>query len=127
MRLGCSEKGRKNQARAEWPPTRRFASDGYRESSAFGDEGIVANNELRAPPFALCKGRDTVDLFAFADLAALHLAVDHESTDLRSVGFGVNYQFGRHFSARASYGWQLKYLDRSTEKAHAHLSANLSF
>jgi hemolysin activation/secretion protein len=79
-----------------------YAVRGYRESSAFGDEGIVANNELHAPAFALFKGRDTVDLFAFADFASLHLDVDHESTDLRSVGVGVNYQFGRQFSLRAS-------------------------
>jgi hemolysin activation/secretion protein len=100
---------------------------GYRENGAFGDWGAVISNELHAPGFELLPARDRVDLFAFVDAASLNLHVDRESTDLRSAGLGVNYQFGRHFSARASYGRQLKQLDRSEENSHFHLSATTNW
>ena len=100
---------------------------GYAESTAFGDAGVVISNELHAPPFSLVRGKDNVDLFGFIDLASLNVKVDNESTDLRSVGLGVNYQFSRYASIRAAYGWQLKYLDRSTEHAHAHIAVNVSW
>jgi hemolysin activation/secretion protein len=104
-----------------------YAVRGYGESTAFGDGGIVMNNELHAPAWSAAKGRDRVDVFGFYDLASLNLRVDNESTDLRSVGVGLNYQFGQHFSVHAAYGWQLKRLDRSAEHAHGHLAAQLSF
>src|SRR5690606_26814709 len=59
---------------------------GYGESSAFGDEGVMANNELHLPPWSLLKGRDQVGLFAFVDVASLRLKVDRESTELCSGG-----------------------------------------
>jgi len=104
-----------------------YAVRGYAESSAFGDEGVVLTNELHAPGFAIFKGRDGVDLFAFVDAASLNFHVAHDNTDLRSTGLGVNYQFGRHFSARAVYGYQLKRLDRSTENSRVHFSANVNW
>ena len=104
-----------------------YAVRGYRESSAFGDGGVVVNNELHAPGFALFKGSDHLDLFAFADLASLNLNVDDESTDLRSAGLGLSYQWRRYLTVRASYGWQLKQLDFSADSGRAHLSANLSW
>ena len=100
---------------------------GYAESTAFGDAGVVISNELHAPAFSLFRGHDNVDLFGFYDLASLNQHVDHESTDLRSLGLGVTYQFSRYASVRAAYGWQLKYLDRSTEHDHAHIAVNLSW
>jgi hemolysin activation/secretion protein len=96
---------------------------GYGESSGFGDQGLVINNELHAPPQSVFKGRDRLDGFVFFDAASLNLRGDDDSSDLRSAGVGINYAFGRHFSVRAAYGWQLKSLDRSTEHAHGHLSA----
>ena len=100
---------------------------GYAESSAFGDSGVVVTNELHAPALPVFRGHDHLDLFAFVDFASLNLLVDRESTDLRSAGAGLNYSFGRHLSVRASYGWQLKYLDRSIEHSHALVSANVSY
>lgn len=102
---------------------------GYAESTAFGDWGVVVNNELHAPGFGLFKGRDQLDLFAFVDFASLNLHVDHESTDLRSAGLGLNYQFGRHFSARAAYGW---HDDNSNgpftlHSGHGHISVSLDW
>src|SRR5690606_27110332 len=88
-----------------------YAARGYRENTAFGDGGVVVNNELHAPNFALFKGNDSLDLFAFVDFASLNLKVDRESTDLRSAGIGLSYQWSRYLSVRASYGWQLKRLD----------------
>lgn len=100
---------------------------GYAESSAFGDEGVVVSNELHLPARPIVRGHDNLDLFAFVDVASLNLKVDDESSDLRSAGLGLNYQFGRCFSLRFAYGRQWKQLDHSTEHGHGHLSANLSF
>lgn len=102
---------------------------GYRESSAFGDWGVVGSAELHAPAFAVFKGRDRADLFAFLDGASLGLRVANDSTDLASAGFGLNYQFGRHFSLRGAYGWQLKSIEssRGIYSGHGHLNASLSW
>lgn len=102
---------------------------GYRENSAFGDWGVLGTAELHAPGFAMLKRRDRADVFAFVDAASLRLHVDDDGTDLASAGVGVNYQFGAHFSLRASYGWQLQPIDssRGDYSGHGHLSANLSW
>ncbi len=102
---------------------------GYRESSAFGDWGVVGSAELHGPGFAVLKGRDRVDLFVFLDGASLRLHEDNEGTDLASSGLGVNYQFGRSFSLRTAYGWQLKPIDssRGVYSGHGHISANLTW
>ena len=39
----------------------------------------------------------------------------------------VDQLSGRTLGVRASYGWQMKRLDGSTERARGHVSANLSF
>jgi hemolysin activation/secretion protein len=102
---------------------------GYRENSAFGDWGVLGTAELHAPGFAVLKGRDRADVFAFIDAASLRLHVDQDGTDLASAGVGVNYQFGAHFSLRASYGWQLQPIDssRGDYSGHGHVSANVSW
>jgi len=100
---------------------------GYGESTAFGDGGVVMNHELHAPGFSLLAKNDHLDLFAFVDVASLNLNVERESTDLRSAGVGLNYQWSRHFSVRASYGWQMKQLDGSTERSRGHVAANVSW
>ena len=102
---------------------------GYRESSAFGDWGAVGSAELHAPGFALVKGRDRADLFAFVDAASLRLHEDDDGTDLVSAGLGVNYQFGALFSLRAAYGWQLRAIDssRGVYSGRGHVSANLNW
>jgi hemolysin activation/secretion protein len=104
-----------------------YAVRGYRESSAFGDEGVVWNNELHSPGFSVVQGRDNLDLFAFVDLASLHLRVDGDSVELSSAGVGVNYTWKRNFTLRAAYGWQLEKLPGSRDEGHGHVSANLSW
>jgi len=61
------------------------------------------------------------------DVASLNLNVDRESTDLRSTGLGVNYQWRRTLSVRASYGRPWKYLDRSRERGRCHVGATLNW
>lgn len=102
---------------------------GYPDSTAFGDSGIVVNNELHAPSFSAFTGRAHFDLFAFVDFASLNLQVDNESTDLRSAGLGVNYQFARSLTARAAYGWHPRNGNGpQTEKnGHGHISVSLSW
>lgn len=107
--------------------TGSFAVRGYRENSAFGDCGVVVNNELHAPGFSLWSDRARLNLFAFADLASLTLRVDRESTDLRSAGLGVHLQFAGHLSLRFTHGRQLKRLDRSSDHSHSHVALNVNY
>ena len=106
-----------------------YAVRGYRENSAFGDWGVVGSAELHAPGFSMIKGRDRVELFGFIDGASLRAHEDNDGTDLASAGAGVSYQFGHHFSLRATYGWQLKAIDspRGIYSGHGHISANVSW
>ena len=102
---------------------------GYRESSAFGDEGALLNLELHAPDFSPFKAKDRATFFVFADGAILGTrGPGGGTTELASVGAGLSYRWSRHFSLRASYGWQLKRLPFVTAgDSHGHLSAQLSF
>jgi hemolysin activation/secretion protein len=102
---------------------------GYRESSAFGDWGVVGGAELHAPGFAVVGGRDQADAFVFLDAASLGLRGDDDGTDLAAAGLGLNYQFGRHLAVRASHGWQLKAIDtsRGTYSGQTHVAASLTW
>ncbi|HYD82854.1 MAG TPA: ShlB/FhaC/HecB family hemolysin secretion/activation protein, partial [Opitutus sp.] len=103
---------------------------GYRESSAFSDEGVVVNTELHLPAFAPFKGRGQADLFAFVDAAALwDLGPGATSAELASSGVGVNYRFGRVFTLSAAYGWQWKEIPNIADQGagHGHISAGLTF
>ena len=102
---------------------------GYRESTAFGDEGVLVNNELHLPTFSLFKARDQADFFVFLDAAALHnLGPFGDTTELVASGVGLNHRFGRAFMLRAAYGWQLKELPAASGgNSHGHISATVSF
>jgi hemolysin activation/secretion protein len=102
---------------------------GYRESSAFGDDGLVLTNELHLPGFSPWKGRDRAVVFAFLDGAVLGTqGPGGDTAELASAGLGLNYRFGAHFSVRAAYGWTLKELESvSTPSGRGHVSATLSF
>lgn len=102
---------------------------GYRESTAFGDDGVVVNNELHLPGFSSLKARNQVDFFAFLDGAVLGTQGPGGNTEeLVSAGFGLNCQFGRHFSLRAAYGWQMKELPNiAGSRSHGHISAQFGF
>jgi hemolysin activation/secretion protein len=103
---------------------------GYRESSAFGDEGMLVNTELHLPAFPLSKGRDQVDLFAFVDAATLRdLGPAANTTELAATGLGVNYRFGGHFSLGASYGWSLKAIPDLADQGagQGHINASFRF
>jgi hemolysin activation/secretion protein len=106
-----------------------YAVRGYRESSAFGDDGMVLANELHLSAFPLAKGRDQLDPFVFVDAAWLDTqGPDADSFDLASAGVGLNYQFDRAFSLRAAYGWTLEDLPGgATPSGHGHVGANFSF
>lgn len=102
---------------------------GYRESSAFGDDGAVVNAELHLPGFSPFKLNDLADLFAFLDGAVLGTnGVGGDITELASAGLGLNYQFGRHFSLRAAWGWTLKELPSvATSSGRGHVSASVNW
>jgi hemolysin activation/secretion protein len=103
---------------------------GYRESSAFSDEGVVVNTELHLPAFSPFKDRGQADLFAFVDAAALwDLGSGATRAELASSGVGVNYRFSRVFSLSAAYGWQWKPIPHLADQGagHGHLSASVRF
>lgn len=102
---------------------------GYRESSAFGDDGAVLNTELHLPAFSPFKQSDQADLFAFLDGGVLGTnGVGGDTTELASAGLGLNYRFGRAFTLRAAYGWQMKELPAvAGSSSRGHVSASLSF
>jgi hemolysin activation/secretion protein len=106
-----------------------YAVRGYRESSAFGDDGIVLSNELHPPALSWTKGRGQLDAFVFVDAAWLDTqGPGADSFDLASIGPGLNCRLGRHFNLRAAYGWTLKDLPGSTTPSgHGHVSVNFSF
>ena len=104
-----------------------YAVRGFRESTAFGDEGVVWNNELHLPGYAFKAGSDNLDTFVFVDAASLRLRVDDDTFELSSAGVGVNYTWRRNFTLRAAYGWQWKKLPGSRDDGHGHVSANVSW
>ena len=100
---------------------------GYRESSAFGDEGVVVNNELHLPPLNLVRHQVSADFFAFYDAASLNVRVQDQNIDLRSVGLGANLVCFRRLSVRLAYGWQLKGLDGAGTTGWGHIATNLNW
>ena len=104
-----------------------YAVRGYRENSAFGDEGLVVNNELHFPPLTLAGAKAQIDTFAFLDAATLHLNVDDDNVELSSVGVGANVGVNRWLSVRFAYGWQWKKLPGSRENGRGHIAANVAW
>lgn len=82
---------------------------GYRESAASGDAGATLRNELHLPVTTVAGG--SLDAFGFFDIADLRRRYDGTSTDLQSLGLGVNYQWQRNLSVRAAFGHQLTQAD----------------
>lgn len=103
---------------------------GYREASAFGDEGVVLNAELHFPGFAFDSDQARGDPFVFLDAASLR---EHPpfARSLRpaSIGAGFNVQIGRGFSLSFAAGRQLEGLPANNGRraTHAHVNASLSF
>jgi hemolysin activation/secretion protein len=104
-----------------------YAVRGFRENTAFGDEGVVLNNELHLPGHSFQAGSDNLDTFVFVDAASLRMRVDEDTFELSSAGVGVNYAWKRNFTLRAAYGWQWKKLPGSRDNGHGHVSANVSW
>lgn len=103
---------------------------GYPESSAFGDEGLLVNTALHLPAFSPLKFNDRADTFVFLDAAALYNRDPFgDATHLASVGLGLNYQYGRHFSLTASYGRQLTDIPATAgaRASRGHIGAVVSF
>jgi hemolysin activation/secretion protein len=112
---------------------------GYDEGLAYGDQGILLRNEITLPGFSALgkiKGgslRDSVRLLAFWDYGVARskhlLAGEDPNLILSSVGAGVRYQLGEHFSARFDYGWQQKDIGFPTreERGRGHVSATMTW
>lgn len=101
---------------------------GYREASAFGDQGVLVNSELRFPSLAGEEAR--ADPFVFYDVASLRdRGSTAGSTRLASVGAGLNVAAGSMFSASLRVGRQLKGIASSgfERDTRAHLSIAVNF
>jgi hemolysin activation/secretion protein len=99
---------------------------GYREATAFGDEGVLVNTELHLPQVAFGEGSGVADWFAFFDAASLDTHGSASgSAALASMGIGLNLQLGQGLSLGLRVGKQLKALpgaDRRSGHAHATLA-----
>jgi len=103
---------------------------GYPESSAFGDSGLLVSNALHLPAFSPPALGGQADAFVFLDAASLsNRDSNSDITRLASVGLGLNYQYGRHFSLTASYGRQLTDIPATAgnRSSLGHVSATFSF
>ena len=103
---------------------------GYPESSAFGDEGLLASMALNLPAFSPFGAGDQLGAFVFLDAATLrNLGPDGNRINLSSSGIGLNYRFGRRLSLSASYGWQIGEIPVAVgqRSANGHISAVFSF
>ena len=101
-------------------PTEQVLAGGYRtvrgydESSARGDSGIRGSVEFNLPPLHFAKwagGRDTLNGFAFYDMAYLTSVGDFASEpdqELHSAGLGLRYSVGDTLDLRLAYGWPLR-------------------
>jgi hemolysin activation/secretion protein len=102
---------------------------GYRESSAFGDAGVLLRTELHLPRFSLIPQRDGLDAFVFVDRAVLQTrGAGGETFGLGSGGVGLNYRLGRYVALSSAFGWQFRGIETGDRSTHyGHLSASLTF
>ncbi len=112
---------------------------GYEEGEAYGDHGALVSHELALPATSLARLlrverlRDSLQVFAFQDAAALRsarrLPLERRTTTLHSLGAGLRWQLGRYLSVEAVHGWQLRAtgVSRSGDNARTHVSAQAAF
>lgn len=105
---------------------------GYDTSTATGSEGIITQNEFRAPPFSLLglAGvkptsilRDTEQLGVFYDYGHVSQIQNIPNTvngvDLASVGLDLNSTIGRYVTVDWDLGWRLRNAPTDGGKNHA--------
>ncbi len=111
---------------------------GYEQGEVVGDNALFLSQELLLPAFSPAKTffraavSDTLMPYLFHDYARVwnvdKLEGEH-AFSLHGVGWGLRYQWGRHASLRAAYGWQLRDSGSSDtgKNSRLHLFANVSF
>jgi len=103
---------------------------GYEEGEAFGDNAILASQELYTPPWVI--GRNFSRLFAFQDYARVsseNKLPGENANNLHSLGIGLQYQFATYLSLQASHGWQLRDSGSSSsgDSSRTHFSLTASY
>ncbi len=92
---------------------------GYRQDALLSDNGILASAELRIPVFSNQSGE--LQVIPFVDVGTAWSSSDDEITldpgTLASVGLGIQYQLGDHFSARLDWGIPLILLNNSSSNS----------
>ncbi len=110
---------------------------GYEERLENGDDGWLISNEIRTPALKLGSlledpvDFDYLQFLAFVDYGDIH-TLDRVPTDppddaLTSIGGGIRYTVGRHFSARFDYGYELTGLELSSKRSRIHVGVVASF
>lgn len=111
---------------------------GYEENDVISDNGVLIKNELRFPPLALPKLKDTcheLQVLAFCDLGwgydVDQNILSRDTAFLGSAGPGVRYHFSNYASMRFDYGMQFNTIVRSVDNkryhSHAHFGATVCF
>jgi hemolysin activation/secretion protein len=102
---------------------------GYRESTAFGDSGLVLRNELHAPALKLgAAGDSSLDAFGFYDAAWLRTAgPGADSTQLRSVGVGAMLRIGTWATLDVTHGVVQKQLASDDTHHYTHLRLQVAY
>lgn len=107
---------------------------GYHEAEASGDNGFIANFELRTPDFkTFPKSKGRITALAFVDYGVSNNLFVRQSRrpgakriphteHLIGVGPGIRYYVGSYFQLRCDYGFKLHKLfsdSKSASKLHA--------
>ncbi len=104
---------------------------GYLSGEQAGDSGYAVQSTLYAPAQNLFKSGNISDAlvgYVFADFGGVTLVNDlgTNRADLASIGFGMNYQVGRNFTASFNYGYALTDA-RTTENGDSAVSGRVTF
>ena len=100
---------------------------GYEEGEAFGDQAILASQELYTPPWVI--GRSRSRFFAFQDYARVSSKNElpgERPNNLHSLGIGLQYQFTANITLQASHGWQLRNSGSSSTADSSRIHFNLT-
>ena len=109
---------------------------GYNELVVAGDEGLIANVELRTPPvrvldlFGVDSVEDQMQMLTFWDFGYLNgteASIPQSSAELQGIGVGVRYNLSSYLSFRFDYGWQLERFSFSEIDSRAHVGLSVTY
>lgn len=106
---------------------------GYSELEVSGDQGVLFSTEIRSPAFpVLGKSNENIDdgavLFGFVDYGYAKDRFADTTSQLASIGAGIDYSVNDKFQATFSYGFAFKDAVRTKSGDRGgHLSLTLKY